>query len=736
MEITARLKINAFLDGFLTKDATSEDRRRLALLIGLSTIGFLFLIAFGITAFVQNNSVLGVLDIVMAVLLLVNVVDAKRYKRLNINIHVGIVFISFFYIYLFVNGGIGGTAFVWYFTYPLIASYLLGSFRGGIYSGLMLIPIITMIVVKPQNPFFINYSLNFHGRFIAAYIVVAVFSYLFEQTRESNREEINAINQSLEGLVEEKTAALISANANLRKEVENRRKANESILLSQKTLITILDSINATIYVADMETYEVLFMNEHMRKSLGRDKTGELCWQAIGNHSGPCEDCSNPRLVIGQKPVLDIYVWEKWNPVTGKWHMNYDRAITWTDGRIVKIQIAFDISERKQTEKILQQSQKMESIGTLAGGIAHDFNNILAGMIGYTELALHDVQDMPPTKKKLDRILEAGGRATELVKQILSFSRSQERKTAPVSPYLITKEVLKLLRASLPATIEIKQSLNSKSTVMADETNIHQVLMNLCTNAGYAMKDFGGTLTVKLEDVVLSEKEVAQFEGMQPGAFLKISVEDTGCGIPEDIRDRIFDPFFTTKTLGEGTGMGLAAIHGIVNQTGGTMDFHSEVGKGSVFNVFLPTIVEDADAGASDSKAALIGGTERILFVDDEKIQAEIALKSLGHMGYRVKTFCDAVSALKHFQQNPNAYDLIITDMTMPKMTGDVLTKKVRETRPDIPVIICTGFSDKIDKSTSEKINISGLLYKPVILKKLLATIREALDENRMVRQQ
>jgi two-component system, cell cycle sensor histidine kinase and response regulator CckA len=290
------------------------------------------------------------------------------------------------------------------------------------------------------------------------------------------------------------------------------------------------------------------------------------------------------------------------------------------------------------------------------------------------------------------------------------------------------------MRASLPATIEIKQYLNSEKNVCAGATNIHQVLMNLCTNAGHAMRNTGGVLTVRLVDAQLEEKDMIQHIGVGPGKYMKISVEDTGHGIPRDIQKRVFDPFFTTKALGEGTGMGLSAAHGIVRELGGVVTLTSEVGKGTVFDVLLPVIMEVPRTKMETMAASIemiAGGTERILFVDDEQLQQELARESLGRMGYTVKVFSDSVAAFEHFEKNVDAYDLVVTDMTMPKMTGDILAKKIRAIRPGIPVVLCTGFSEVMDEHKAKAINISAFLYKPIVSQTLLRTIRKILDTNR-----
>ena len=396
-----------------------------------------------------------------------------------------------------------------------------------------------------------------------------------------------------------------------------------------------------------------------------------------------------------------------------------------------------DITEHKQAEaereKLqiqLSQSYKMEALGTLAGGIAHDFNNILTGMLGYTELALNDVQDMPSTKKKLDRVLQAGERATSLVKQILSFSRSKKSELRPVNPLPITRDVLKFIRSSLPTNIEIRQSLSSKGYVLADATNIHQVLMNLCTNAAHAMKQSGGMLSVILQDVTLSRQDLAHHNDVIPGDFLKMTVEDTGVGMTKDVKIKAFDPFFTTKDLGEGTGMGLSTVHGIIAALGGFVSLNSEPGRGTSIQVFIPLITESAEDFRSSAPVPIKGGTERILFIDDEQIQIDLAEDALSLYGYKVTKFSDSGMALMHFQKNPDAYDLIITDMTMPKMTGDILTQKIHLKRPEIPIIMCTGFSELIDEKKAATLGINAFLYKPVIMADLLNTIRQILDRD------
>jgi PAS domain S-box-containing protein len=437
------------------------------------------------------------------------------------------------------------------------------------------------------------------------------------------------------------------------------------------------------------------------------------------------------------KTIKSGKIWKGhiWNKIKNGSLILQDVTITPIFGAARKLtgyaSVRRDITEQHRLQEQLQHSQKMEAIGTLAGGIAHDFNNILSGIIGYAELALNDVKEMPSTKEMLARLLEAASRATNLVKQILSFSRSQKSEVKPINPASITKEVLKLLRATLPSTIEIKQSIQSGSYILADATNFHQVLMNLCTNAAQAMKQKGGVLSVSLQDVFLSRDNLTHRPDVLPGGYLKIAVEDTGTGMTTEVKKKAFDPFFTTKELGEGTGMGLATVHGIVIELSGFISLYSEPGQGTVVQVFLPLIPKPAEIGNQPAQAPLQGGTERILYVDDEQTLVELAKSALKRYGYRVTGFSDSMAALAHFQQDPDAYDLVVTDMTMPKLTGDILTQKIHMKRPDIPIIMSSGFSEVIDERKAQALGIDAFLSKPVIMETLLKTIRKVLGQKR-----
>ena len=522
--------------------------------------------------------------------------------------------------------------------------------------------------------------------------------------------------------------------AQLEHELQERRIAEEALKESHMTLITVLDSIDATIYVADMATYEILFMNKYMQDSFGSNLEGKICWEAFRGESKPCDHCTNTKLIDHHGNPTGVIVWEDKNPVTDKWYLNYDRAIRWTDGRLVKLQVATDTTafknaekEQKRLESQLRQVQKMEAIGTLAGGIAHDFNNILSAIIGYTEIAMHDAPKGSELQMNLQKVLKGGDRAKDLVKQILTFSRQSEIEPKPVKVKAIVTEALKLLRASLPTTIEVRLNLQSNSTVMADPTQIHQIVMNLCANAGQAMHAKGGILDINLKEVKLDSEFAAQHPGIVPGAYINLSVRDTGHGIPAEIQDRIFDPFFTTRGKVEGTGMGLSVVHGIVTSHGGAMTVASEPGTGSVFRVFLP-VIEERFGLEAEVKKAVPTGTESILFIDDEEPLTDMGKRMLESLGYDVVTTTSSIEALELFKAQADRFDLVITDLTMPHMTGENLAKELMQIRPDVPVILCTGFSARIDEKKAMAMGIRAFIAKPILKHEIAEIIRAVVD--------
>jgi PAS domain S-box-containing protein len=393
------------------------------------------------------------------------------------------------------------------------------------------------------------------------------------------------------------------------------------------------------------------------------------------------------------------------------------------------VAIERDVTEEVRLQEHIRQRQKMEALGTLAGGIAHDFNNILMPILINTEMALLDEAEASPTSRQLKLVREAANRGKDLVKQIITFSRQKDPEKSIIKVNPIIKEALKFLRSSIPKNIEIVDHIKAESaTALADPTQIHQVLMNLCSNAAYAMRENGGILGVRLSEIDVGSDLAAKHIDLKPGPYLRLVVNDTGQGMTPEIQERAFDPFFTTKAPGEGTGMGLAVVHGIVKNLGGAITVYSEVGRGTTFNVFLPRLRggQEAEAKALESLPA---GKERILFIDDEEIQIRSVLPMLERLGYQVVGQTDPKKALEIFQNRPKAFDLVMTDQTMPAMTGEKLTAKLLRLRPDIPVILCTGFSETIDEEKAKAMGIRAFLLKPFSVKEIAAMIRRILDE-------
>jgi len=405
------------------------------------------------------------------------------------------------------------------------------------------------------------------------------------------------------------------------------------------------------------------------------------------------------------------------------------------NNEIYSVSFVQDITERKEAEKQrrqmeaqMREAQKMESLGTLAGGIAHDFNNILAAILGYAQLAQLQCPVDSSLKQYLSQISQAGHRAKELVQQILAFSRQGSSEKEPLDIGWVVGEALKLIQATLPANIEIRENISPNlAPVFANEVQVHQIVMNLCANAHHAMKTTGGMLDVSLAAVTIQDEDARSYPGMSPGNYLKLSVADSGCGIPPALINRIFDPYFTTKPTGEGTGLGLSTVHGIVKDHGGIIKVYSEVGAGTTLHVFLPAAYT-AVQGAAEQAEHLPTGHECILFVDDEQALIDLGRDLLGQLGYTVETRASAIDAIQAFRANPRKYDLVITDMTMPRMTGEEMTRHIKAIRPDIPIILCSGFSDRIHAQATEALGVSAVLMKPVTFANLAHAVRQALE--------
>jgi len=539
--------------------------------------------------------------------------------------------------------------------------------------------------------------------------------------------------------LQERTAELAKIKDQFQRETIENKQVEEALKGSDEKYRAILETIEEGYFEVDLAG-NLTFLNDSLCKILGYPRHKLL-------------DMNNRHYTT---PETAKKMYHDFNQIyrTGKSSKVTDYEIIRKDGitRVVELSsslmindhnqpigfhgIVRDISERLQAEEEkkkleaqLQQSQKMEAIGTLAGGIAHDFNNILSLIIGYTELAMGNLPKDSRARSDMNKLLKAGERAKDLVKQILTFSRHTEQEQKPILIHPIIKEALKLLRSTLPTTIEIRQNISSANMVLADPTHIHQVIMNLCTNAYHAMNEKGGVLEVSLSDIELDSEFTAKHLNAYPGPYLRLTVSDTGQGIEEKAIDRIFEPYFTTKEKSGGTGMGLAVVHGIVKSHGGIITVYSKPGKGSTFNVFLPRIEPAEAVEETEIRLRKIPtGKEHILFIDDEPAIVDIAKGMLEHLGYKVEARTSPIEALAAFKVLSGKFDLIISDMTMPKMTGDELAKELMAIRPDIPIILCTGFSEHINEEQAKAIGIRKLIMKPFVMREMAEAIRQVLD--------
>jgi len=464
-------------------------------------------------------------------------------------------------------------------------------------------------------------------------------------------------------------------------------------------------------------------MNPAMIRRTERDATGEFCFKVLHDLEEKCPWCMHDKAQQDEHLESEII-----NPKDNRSYYISQSPVVHEDGSVSKLTVFRDTTDMRTLETQLQQAQKMEAIETLAGGIAHDFNNILGGIMGYAELAKMKAPEGSKVTADLDKLIKSSNRAADLIKQILTISRQHKKEQRPVQVRYIVNEALNLLRATLPTTIEIREDLAKDTGIVnADPTQMHQVIMNLGTNAGHAMQKDGGVLEVSLANVELDDLSASTHLDLKAGSYLRLTVNDTGHGMTSEIQERIFDPYFTTKDTGEGTGLGLSVAQGIVKAHGGTITAYSEPGKGTTFHVYLPLILEE-EREEKESAVPLPTGSERILFIDDEQLLIEIGSQMLELLGYEVVTRRSSVQALELFRAEPDRFDLVITDMTMPDMTGDKLAQELMKIRPDIPVILCTGHSKLTSEEKAKGLGIRAFVMKPISTRAMAEAVRKALD--------
>jgi len=520
------------------------------------------------------------------------------------------------------------------------------------------------------------------------------------------------------------------------RDVSERKQTEKSVLQSEKRFRDLFNSISDLIYTHDLKG-RFISLNPAMEKLFGYEHD-ELIGTKASDIMKPEfayafeSDYLEPLKMQGYHEGVTIYFKKNGEKSYIEYHStmvhpdNGEPYISGT-GRDVTERI---LSQRKvkKLQEQLTQALKMEAIGTLAGGIAHDFNNILFPMFGYLEMMLEDVPKNNPLRGHLVEVFNGAKRARDLIKQILTFSRQSDHERKPLETQRVIREALKLIKSSLPTTIEISKDIQKDcGLVLAEPTQIHQILMNLCTNAYHAMEATGGKLTITLKEVELAAEDLKD-PAMIPGLYVCLTVADTGPGMEQSIIDRIFDPYFTTKGEGKGSGLGLAVIHGIVKNHGGYISVYSEPGRGAEFKVYLPVIKKQKETAKVETDTPIQKGTEHILLIDDQGIIVDIERQMLERLGYHITARTSSIEALEAFRANPDKFDLVITDMTMPNMTGDKLAGEMIKIRSDIPIILCTGFSEMMSQEGAESLGLKGFLMKPIVLKELSSVIRKVLD--------
>ncbi len=518
------------------------------------------------------------------------------------------------------------------------------------------------------------------------------------------------------------------------------QKQLEKAKENEKRLQLLIDNLPAQIFYVNAQEQYVL-INREYKNTFGVN-SDPVIGKRIKDILGP-EDYQkvSPHIqkALSGKPEHFEMTFISKDSGESRWYdINYVPEIT--DKGIVNgfYALIIDLTEKKQAQEEkarlkdrLRQAQKMEAIGTLSGGIAHDFNNILSGIFGYSQLADAYINDPERAKEYIDKILEGAKRASSLIQQILTFSRQTRYRRQPLNLFIVLREALQLIRSTIPSNITIREAFNTQAMILADSTQIHQVIMNLCTNAYHAMGDDGGVLTVGLDEVDLSGNDIALDTAFNSGRYLRLEVTDTGPGIDPDILEKIFDPYYTTKTMGKGTGLGLAVVNGIVKKHNGFIRVKTELDEGSTFQVYFPVIEKEAALESTEKNSKKIfTGTESLMLVDDETAILDTLKEILTLQGYHVSIFDNGKSALQAFQDNPYQFDLIITDMTMPQLTGDKLSRQILKIRNDIPIIICTGYHESLSEEGAINTGIKKYMLKPVTGSLLLKVIRELLDEN------
>lgn len=553
-----------------------------------------------------------------------------------------------------------------------------------------------------------------------------------QELHNTNSELLN-LTIELDDRVAARTSELAEKNKELQLEMSRRIIAEEESRAANIFWQEIFEAVGQMTMIIDTH-HNIIAANKFALETLGFSDTqvvGAKCYQIFNNNTSP-DDCP------GDCPLKKVIQGGKRNTVETELRVNsksYLVSCTPIFDQAEQLQkiihIATDISRIKQLERELLQAQKLESLGTLAGGIAHDFNNILSIILGFTSLSIEQAKNNPEIVDNLSEVHVATLRARDLVHQILTFARKTDEKMQPIEINLVAKEIFKMLRSTTPANIKIIADLKGHGKVVANPTQVHQIFLNLATNSIQAMNDKDdGLLKISTKSIHIHDQVSGNLASLHPGKYFHIEVSDNGTGISQKDIDLIFEPYFTTKGIGEGTGLGLAVVHGIIENCGGKIFVKSAPGKGTSFSIYLPEI-HGKDTTTQPANEHLSGGSEHIYVIDDELPVSKIITRMLTSLGYTVTSETDSLRALQEISQNPQDFDMVISDMTMPNMSGDNLAKEILKVRANMPIIICTGYSSRLSKEQAISLGIKDFLVKPLDKTQLAQTIRQILDHNR-----
>jgi PAS domain S-box-containing protein len=638
---------------------------------------------------------------------------------------------------------------LWLFGFTIFAGVFLGSkaaLAAAIVNAITLVTLCALILtgkIAQGLPFFLTTEAMVAA--VASFTVLNLLTGLSISVLVKGLGISHQKEKALSSTLDLERRHLVAAKQRLEVEIQERESAEAAVRESEQKYKLLAENVSDIIWMIDIKTLRMTYVSPSVERVRGYTPE-EVMHQPLDQVLSPGSyemvkqkfgDLLRRKETIQPRQTFTLEV-EQFKKNGDKIHSEVTVSFI-RDAKqrpVTVLGVTRDITERKRAEEArlkleneLRQAKKMEAIGTLAGGIAHDFNNILSSIIGFTELCLDDAPKDSLLRDNLNEIFTGGKRAKELVKQILAFARQADDQASPIQVGAIARETIKFLRSSIPRTIQIISDIQSDALIMGNATQVQQVIMNLFANAADAMEE-GGVLSVSLNEVVFNDLLQLPVPDMRLGHYLKLVVQDTGAGIPPNVLPSIFDPYFTTKAVGKGTGMGLAVVHGIVESYGGRIVVESAPGMGTTFTLFLPATARQADAQEAEIEN-LPGGRERILFVDDEAAIAAMGCQLLERLGYAVVAQTSSLEALALFRAKPEDFDLVITDMTMPNLPGDKLIQALRAIRPDIPIILCTGYSAKVSEDNAPVLGAQGFAYKPIVRADIARLVRNVLDAAR-----